>query len=70
MTGNDYFKTTFKFSTFTETEGDILAALLCEIGYETFEQENDFLISYIKADNFSNENTSNALLEYPFDSEI
>lgn len=67
---NNYFKVTFKFDNYTEVEGDILSALLCDIGFESFEVEDDFVIGYIKEELFKDNAIDQVLPNYDFKSTI
>ena len=67
---NDYIKTSFKEEPNDEVQCDILAALLCEIGYESFEQNNTGINAFIKLELFDNNKISEVLAEFDFSSKI
>ena len=67
---NDYIKTSFKVEPNDEVQCDILAALLCEIGYESFEQNNTGINAFIKLELFDNNKISEVLAEFDFSSKI
>ena len=50
---NDYTKVTFKVAPVSETATDILAALLAEVGYETFVPEYEGMTAYVQQSLFS-----------------
>ena len=45
---NDYVETKFALNPCSELESDILAALLCDIDYESFVPNDEGLIAYVK----------------------
>ena len=67
---NDYYKVSFTFKEYTETESDILSALLCDIGFETFETNEPELVAYIKSELYPDADIDMVLKEFPFKSEI
>ncbi|MEG0701115.1 MAG: 50S ribosomal protein L11 methyltransferase [Muribaculaceae bacterium] len=67
---NDYRRVTFTLLPNSETEGDILSALLCDAGYESFEQSDDGIIAYMKDELFSHEAINEALNLYCFNAKI
>ena len=67
---NDYRQVNFKFTPINEIEVDILEALLCDIGFESFVSNDDGVSAFIKNELFDC-NAINATLQlYPFDSKI
>ena len=50
---NDYTKVAFKVTPVNEAVTDILAAMLAEVGYETFVPEEQGLSAYIQQSLFS-----------------
>lgn len=67
---NDYYKVSFNFADYTETESDILSALLCDIGFETFEVNEPELVAYIKSELYPDADINTVLVQYPFKSKI
>lgn len=67
---NDYIKATFKLNPVDEVQCDILAALLCEEGYESFEQNSEGLCAYVQCDMYSAEKIKDALSQFDFSSAI
>ena len=45
---NDYYKVQFTFSPYSEVESDVLSALLCDAGFESFVPEEPILTAYVK----------------------
>ena len=45
---NDYYHIRFNMSQATETESDILSALLCEVGFESFVPDDAGVSAYIR----------------------
>ena len=67
---NDYFKIRFDLTPCEETETDILAALLCDNGFESFEPDSNGLSAYIKKELYDVNAVSAALEMYPFHAAI
>lgn len=67
---NDYYKVIFTITPFSNDEADILSSFLSEIGYDSFETVENGLNAYIKKELYNQETTSQALLNYPFNSAI
>ena len=64
---NDYTKVTFKVVPSDETATDILAALLAEIGYETFVPEDEGMSAYVQQELFSPSSVNEVLDEFPLE---
>ncbi len=67
---NDYFKIRFELKPCTETETDVLAALLCDVGFESFEPDAGGVSAYIKKELYDAAAINSAVASYPFSSSI
>lgn len=67
---NDYYHVRFDLSPCTETECDVLSALLCDIGFESFVPDNKGVSAYIKQNTYDPVLIENALAQYPFNAHI
>ncbi len=63
---NDYREVRIDISPCTEDGTDYLAALLADIGFESFVPDENGLTAYIRTEDFNVINLNNALAEYPF----
>lgn len=63
---NDYYKITINFAPYSEAESDVMAALLGELGCESFESVEPNLIAYIKKELYREGIVDEALAMYPF----
>lgn len=62
---NDYREVNIKVNPCSEVATDILAALLCEIGYESFVPVEEGLTAYVKVELFDRETLEATLAEFP-----
>ena len=67
---NDYIKATFTIEPVDEVQCDVLAALLCDAGFESFEQTGTGVVAYAPAGDFSEAAVNVALDQFCFDSRI
>ena len=67
---NDYIKVDFTLEPINEIEADILDALLCEIGFESFESTETGVWAYIKKELFQKDLINEAVSQYDFTSKI
>lgn len=67
---NDYIEVRFDLTPCSETETDILAALLCEIDYESFVSDESGLVAYVKKELFDELKIKAILVDFPFDNDI
>ena len=67
---NDYIKATFTIEPVDEVQCDVLAALLCDAGFESFEQTGTGVVAYAPAGDFSETAVNVALEQFCFDSRI
>lgn len=67
---NDYIEVRFDLIPCSETETDVLAALLCEIDYESFVPDERGLVAYVKKELFDELKIKTILTEFPFDNDI
>lgn len=67
---NDYIKATFTIEPVDEVQCDVLAALLCDAGFESFEQTGTGVVAYAPAGDFSETAVNMALEQFCFDSRI
>jgi len=74
---NDYIETRLDFARAVnkgddtcgvamETATDVMAAMLCEIGYESFEPDENGMTAFIRKDDFSEEALRDVLGQFPF----
>ncbi len=67
---NDYIEVRFDLAPCGEVETDVLAALLCEIDYESFVPDEKGLVAYVKKELFDELKIKATLVDFPFDNEI
>ena len=67
---NDYYLVKFEITPFSETESDILSALLAEGGFESFVTEETGLSAYIKKEIYKESIITEATSSYPFNANI
>lgn len=67
---NDYYHIRFDLTPCTEAECDILSALLCDAGFESFVPDEAGVSAYIKKELYSPEIVSDALASYEFNAAI
>ncbi len=67
---NDYFHVRFTLRPCTETECDVLAALLCDVGFESFLPDEKGVSAYIKKEAYNAAAVEEALCSYPFSATI
>ena len=67
---NDYYKAQFTFSPYSEVESDVLSALLCDAGFESFVPEEPILTAYVKKELYDASAVEEALKNPIFGSEI
>ena len=67
---NDYYKVQFTFSPYSEVESDVLSALLCDAGFESFVPEEPILTAYVKKELYDASAVEEALKNPIFGSEI
>lgn len=67
---NDYFKLSFTMTPKEEFEADILSALLCDAGFESFVGTDDGVEAYIKKELYDENAIPSILEQYPFNAHI
>lgn len=67
---NNYYKVRFDLNPCTETETDVLAALLCDAGFESFEPDCKGVSAYIRQELYEPSVVNDAIAAYPFSSSI
>ena len=67
---NNYYKVRFDLNPCTETETDVLAALLCDAGFESFEPDCKGVSAYIRQELYEPSVVNDAIAVYPFSSSI
>lgn len=67
---NDYIETRFHVEPCNEIATDILAAILCENGYESFVPDETGLTAYIKKELFKSEILTDIVASFPMDNKI
>lgn len=66
----NYNEVLFKVEPFSETATDVLAAMLGEIGYESFVVENEQMQAYVADKLYDEEQLKQVVAEFPFDAKI
>lgn len=67
---NDYTEVRIDMSPCNETMTDVMAALLCEHGYESFVPDECGMTAYIKLENFDKKVLDEVTAELPFDTSV
>lgn len=67
---NDYTEVRIDMSPCNETMTDVMAALLCEHGYESFVPDESGMTAYIKLEDFDNKVLDEVTAELPFDTSV
>lgn len=67
---NDYRELRLDLTPCSEDATDILAALLADVGYESFVPDAGGLTAYVKAELYDDAALTDALAAFPFDAEI
>ena len=67
---NDYKKVSFCVMPNDEVQCDILAALLCDKGYESFEQNEKGVVAYIQSELYDESEINEAISNFDFSSQI
>lgn len=62
---SDYQEVRIRINPYSEDAADLLAAILAEIGYDSFVQEEDALVAYIPAENYSPQELNETLEGFP-----
>lgn len=62
---NDYMKVRLALSPCSEDATDLCAALLADIGYESFEPDSGGLTAYVPAGDFSSERLDDVISDFP-----
>lgn len=67
---NDYTEVRIDMSPCNETMTDVMAALLCEHGYESFVPDESGMTAYIKLEDFDKKVLDEVTAELPFDTSV
>ena len=67
---NDYYKVKFTLAPCLEYECDILAALLADVGFESFEQTDDGVDAFVKKELWDKDAVSEVIKLYDFEAKI
>lgn len=67
---NDYIEVRLNLTPCSEIATDIMAALLCDCGYESFVPDEQGLTAYIKKELYDNEKLNQTILQFPLDATI
>ena len=67
---NDYIQVDFEQTPLNEIEIDILDALLCDVGFESFVQNEKGVSAFIKNEQYDEEAIANVVDSYPFSSKF
>ncbi len=67
---NDYVEVRFDISPCDEDTTDVLAALLCDCGFESFVPDENGLTAYVKKELYNEQEVNQAVNAVPFDCDI
>lgn len=67
---NDYYKVKFTLAPCLAYECDILAALLADVGFESFEQTEDGVDAFVKKELWDKDTVSEVIKSYDFEAKI
>ena len=67
---NDYIEVRLDIIPCSETATDVMAALLCDVGYESFVPDENGLTAYIKKELFNSDDLSLIVNDFPIDSDV
>lgn len=67
---NDYIEVRLDITPCTETATDVMAALLCEVGYESFVPDEKGLTAYVKKEIFNDGDLESIINDFPFELQI
>lgn len=67
---NDYIEVRLNLTPCSEIATDIMAALLCDCGYESFVPDEQGLTAYIKKELYDNEILKQTIIQFPLDTKI
>ena len=67
---NDYYKVKFTLAPCLAYECDILAALLADVGFESFEQTEDGVDAFVKKELWDKDPVSDVIKSYDFEAKI
>ena len=67
---NDYIEVRFDVNPCSETATDVMAALLCDVGYESFVPDENGLTAYVKKELFDKVELDAILDDFPLDLHI
>lgn len=67
---NDYYKVKFTLAPCIAYECDILAALLADVGFESFEQTDDGIDAFVKKELWDKDAVSEVIKSYDFEARI
>ncbi|MBS7411251.1 MAG: 50S ribosomal protein L11 methyltransferase [Muribaculaceae bacterium] len=67
---NDYYKVKFTLAPCLAYECDILAALLADVGFESFEQTDDGIDAFVKKELWDKDAVSEVIKSYDFEARI
>ena len=67
---NDYIETRFQVDPCDEIATDVLAAILCENGYESFVPDETGLTAYVKKELFDSDVLTDVISTFPMDNKI
>lgn len=62
---NDYYGLKFNIQPFSETASDLLSGLLADIGFESFEAEENGITAYIRAEEYSPAKVQSLVTSFP-----
>ena len=67
---NDYIEVRLDITPCSETATDVMAALLCDNGYESFVSDETGLTAYVKKEFFSEQLVQSVIDEFPIEAQI
>lgn len=67
---NDYYQVRFELAPCSEDATDLLAAMLADVGYETFVPDATGVTAFVKAEDFSDAEIRTVIEDFPFETQI
>ena len=67
---NDYYQVRFELAPCSEDATDLLAAMLADVGYETFVPDATGVTAFVKAETYSDSEIQSIIEDFPFETQI
>lgn len=62
-----YYEAKFSITPFTQEASDLLAALIAEAGFESFDNDGDHLLAYAQTDLYNEQTLNDIIRDFPFE---